>query len=74
MKTKKILVAGIGNSFRCDDRAGLLVCDLIEDALKGLSFIIIKTYSIDKYDRYLTDIFYLKSGVEQKVLEKGEYL
>lgn len=35
MKTKKILVAGIGNSFRCDDRAGLLVCDLIEDALNG---------------------------------------
>ncbi len=30
---KKILVAGIGNSFRGDDRAGLLVCDLIEDAI-----------------------------------------
>lgn len=35
MKTKKILVAGIGNSFRSDDRAGLLVCDLIDDALKS---------------------------------------
>lgn len=30
---KKILIAGIGNSFRCDDRAGLLVCDLISDAI-----------------------------------------
>lgn len=33
MKTKRILVAGIGNSFRSDDRAGLLVCDLINDAI-----------------------------------------
>lgn len=33
MKTKRILVAGIGNGFRSDDRAGLLVCDHIYDAI-----------------------------------------
>lgn len=37
MKTK-ILIAGIGNSFRSDDKAGLLVCDLVSDALTGTPF------------------------------------
>jgi len=35
---KKILIAGIGNSFRSDDKAGLLVCDLVSDALTGTPF------------------------------------
>ena len=38
MKKKNILVAGIGNSFRCDDRAGLLVVDFINDAIKYTPF------------------------------------
>lgn len=38
MKKKSILVAGIGNSFRCDDRAGLLVSDFISDAINGTPF------------------------------------
>jgi hydrogenase maturation protease len=32
---KKILIIGIGNDFRCDDRIGLYVCDLIRDAISG---------------------------------------
>lgn len=38
MKKKNILVAGIGNSFRCDDRAGLLVIDFISDAINYTPF------------------------------------
>lgn len=38
MKKKSILVAGIGNSFRCDDRAGLLVSDFIRDAINYTPF------------------------------------
>jgi len=38
LKKKNILVAGIGNSFRCDDRAGLLVVDFIADAIKYTPF------------------------------------
>ena len=34
MKTK-ILVIGIGNEYRSDDRAGKFTCDLVEDAIKG---------------------------------------
>jgi endonuclease YncB( thermonuclease family) len=43
--------------------------------LKDLPFIIIKSHGRDKYDRYLTDIFYLK-GEEDPfvVLEKGAFL
>ena len=43
--------------------------------LKGLPFIIIKSYGRDKYDRYLADIFYLrKEDDPQVVLERGEFL
>jgi len=38
LKKKSILVAGIGNSFRCDDRAGLLVIDFISDAINYTPF------------------------------------
>lgn len=38
MKKKSILVAGIGNSFRCDDRAGLLVSEFISDAINYTPF------------------------------------
>lgn len=32
---KKILIIGIGSDFRCDDRIGLYICDLIMDAISG---------------------------------------
>jgi endonuclease YncB( thermonuclease family) len=31
----------------------------VERRLKGLPFVIVKTYKSDKYDRYLTDLFFL---------------
>jgi micrococcal nuclease len=46
----------------------------LEKALDEVPFIIVKTYKADKYDRYLTDLFYLKSTVPQKILERGTYL
>jgi len=43
--------------------------------LKGLPFVIIKSHGRDKYDRYLSDIFYLKGETDPaNVLEKGEFL
>ena len=38
MKKKRILVAGIGNSFRCDDRAGLLISEFVSDAISCTPF------------------------------------
>ncbi len=32
---KNILLTGIGNEFRSDDKAGKFVCDLIQDAING---------------------------------------
>ncbi|MEO8512445.1 MAG: hydrogenase maturation protease [Ignavibacteria bacterium] len=32
---KNILLIGIGNEFRSDDRAGKFVCELVKDAIKG---------------------------------------
>lgn len=32
---KNILVAGIGNEYRSDDKAGKIICDLIKDAING---------------------------------------
>lgn len=46
----------------------------VEKALSEVPFIIIKTYKTDKYDRFLTDLFYFKSSLPKKVLEKGTYL
>jgi endonuclease YncB( thermonuclease family) len=46
----------------------------VENALKDVPFIMIKTFKSDKYDRYLADIFYYKSTVANKILEKGSYL
>jgi len=40
-----------------------------------LSFGVIKTHGRDKYDRYLSDILYLKgSNDPQEVLRKGAFL
>jgi endonuclease YncB( thermonuclease family) len=47
----------------------------VEQALKGLPFVIVKTYKSDKYDRYLTDLFYLP-GVHgpEEVAAGGRFL
>jgi len=50
---------------------------LVERAIKGLDFIIIKTYKdrSDKYDRYLADIFYRAAEKDGNVVaQEGEHL
>jgi endonuclease YncB( thermonuclease family) len=47
----------------------------VERALKGLPFVVVKTYKSDKYDRYLTDLFYLPGADEPKqVAAEGRFL
>ena len=49
----------------------------VQSRLSKLDFIVVKTYkdSTDKYDRYLTDIFYLADeDDEQRVTQEGQYL
>ncbi|MBL7131232.1 MAG: thermonuclease family protein [Candidatus Omnitrophica bacterium] len=49
----------------------------VQEKLKNLDFIIIKTYkdTVDKYDRYLSDLFYSRDEKDpQKVLEEGTFL
>ncbi len=47
----------------------------VQRALRDCDFIIVKTYRSDKYDRYLTDIFYDPSEpVPARVAENGQYL
>lgn len=47
-------------------KRGLSAKKYIEQELKDCRFIIIKTYSKDKYDRYLVDVFYLKNTTDEK--------
>jgi len=47
----------------------------VEARLKETPFVLIKTYKSDKYDRYLSDVFYLKDeNDEQIVLSQGTFL
>ncbi|MCK9615298.1 MAG: DUF1016 N-terminal domain-containing protein [Candidatus Omnitrophica bacterium] len=56
-------------------KEGMKSYKFVCNELKGLPFVIIKSHGRDKYDRYLTDIFYLKDGKDPlAVLEKGEFL
>ncbi|MBL7197219.1 MAG: thermonuclease family protein [Candidatus Omnitrophica bacterium] len=49
--------------------------EFVEATLSQVSFIIIKSTSLDKYGRPLSDIFYLEGESDpQKVLEKGTFL
>jgi endonuclease YncB( thermonuclease family) len=47
----------------------------VERMLTGLPFIIVKTYKSDKYDRYLTDLFFLRGEDDpEKVCAEGRFL
>jgi len=49
----------------------------VQDRLKGLEWIIVKTHkdTADKYDRYLADIFYLPGECNpQKIAQEGRFL
>ncbi len=56
-------------------REGLKAKKFIEKILEDVSFIIIKTHSHDKYDRYLVDVFFLEGNVsEEDVLRNRRFL
>ena len=47
----------------------------VEKVLKDLSFVIIKTYKPDKFDRYLADVFFLEDEDDAAaVAEEGKFL
>ena len=54
---------------------GQLAAQHVERELKPCDFIIVKTYKSDKYDRYLTDLFYHKRERDPvKVAAEGAWL
>ena len=56
-------------------KKGQQAVQFVNSQLSKVSFVVIKTYGSDKYDRYLVDVFYLKGArTAQKVLEEGVYL
>jgi len=71
---QKLRFRGI-NAPEISTNAGVKSFKFICDALKDLPFIVIKTHSRDKYDRYLSDVFYLKGETDPLVvLGKGGFL
>ena len=58
-----------------DTKAGQDAKKYVEAKLKEVEFVVVKTHKSDKYDRYLTDIFYLKDEDNPlAVLEEGTFL
>jgi endonuclease YncB( thermonuclease family) len=58
-----------------DTKEGLASKQFVESILSNVKFLIIKTYSHDKYDRYLVDVFFLDGDVsEENVIQKGRFL
>lgn len=55
--------------------AGKRAKAFVQKVLKGLEFVVIKTYKPDKFDRYLTDLFYLRGEIDPvKVSAVGVFL
>ena len=47
----------------------------MEDHLKGIEFVVIKTYKTDMYGRYVADVFYHPTIKKmEEVFEKGFFL
>ncbi|MFH1640968.1 MAG: DUF1016 N-terminal domain-containing protein, partial [Candidatus Omnitrophota bacterium] len=58
-----------------DTKKGQEAKEFVEARLKLVPFVVVKTYKSDKYDRYLTDVFYLpKEENPLNVLEAGIFL
>lgn len=56
-------------------KQGLAAKIYVESKLKKVPLVVVKTYKSDKYDRYLTDVFYLSDESNaQTVLEEGTFL
>jgi len=71
---QKIRLRGIDTP-NTETKKGIEATKFVSKELKGLPFVIIKSHGRDKYDRYLTDVFYLKGEEDpQVVLEKGKFL
>jgi endonuclease YncB( thermonuclease family) len=65
---QKIRFRGI-NAAEITTVKGQKAKEFVEQTLSGVPFVVIKTYSPDKYDRYLADIFYLPmSGLRHRGL------
>ena len=71
---QKVRLRGI-DAPELSTKKGIEAREFAEKRLKGADFIIVKTYKNDKYDRYLTDVFYLPGEKsEEKVLKEGIFL
>ena len=54
---------------------GIKAKKFVEKSLNDSKFLIIKTHSHDKYDRYLVEVFFLPGNVtEEDVIQKGRFL
>ncbi|MBN2443738.1 MAG: thermonuclease family protein, partial [Spirochaetales bacterium] len=72
--TKKVRLRGI-NAMPVETPPGKKVKKFICDQLNPCSFVIVKTYWRDKYNRYLADIFYNKNEPDANVVaERGTFL
>ena len=80
---QKVRLRGI-DAPELSTKKGVGVKEFVEAKLKEVAFVIVKTYKSDKYDRYLTDVFYpppelRRAGLANetepdKVLEEGIFL
>lgn len=49
--------------------------DFVVSKLSDIDFIVIKTYSHDKYSRYVTDVFYMKNENDfSTIINEGNFL
>jgi len=58
-----------------DTKKGFRAKRYVENIIKGIDFMIIRTSKSDKYDRYLADVYYLPHESDPAVVaEKGRFL
>jgi len=71
---QKLRLRGI-NTPELVSTAGQRARIFVENRLKPLQYFVVKTYTSDKYDRYLTDIFYTKGARSaERIAERGTFL
>jgi endonuclease YncB( thermonuclease family) len=69
------LVKDTGATTSINSSRALQAKAFVEEKLKGLPFIVIRTYKTDLYGRYVADIFYHPTHKDkEKVYEKGFFL
>ncbi len=72
--TQRLRLKGI-NCPEVDNPKGAKAKKYVEDIMKQVDFLIIRTSKSDKYDRYLADIFYLPEEEDPSdVADKGRFL